>query len=1207
MSFSNVFIGNTANDGTGDALRTAFDIINQNFANLAAINNGANVIVYASGNANVIATYNPGVESVAGRTGNITLTINDVIGAASIGYVNAMQANTALVAANLAANLSTASVDANVAAANLAINSLRSNITAANVGIAVLQSNAAAQAVLINAVNANVAAANAAVSATNSSVNTLVANASVQSQLIAVVNANIAAANAAIAAIGNVAALNSNIQAANVAIAALQSNAGTQAGFINTLNANVGAANASAQSNFNLVNANVIAANLVIASLQSNSATQAVEINSLRANITAANVEVAGLRANAGTQADLILTVNANIAAANAAIISLQSNAGSQQTSIVNLLNNAAVQTQEINSLRANITAANSAIASVDTVSINANVTAANAAISALQSNAGSQSTEINSLRANITASNVEVTSLRANAGVQGSLIQTLQSNAAVQADLINTINANVAAANVLIVNLQSNAAAQADSIVSLFANASSQGASMVSLTANAAFQSIQIDLLNANVIAANANAASQTIEINSLRANITASNVEVVSLRANAGVQAANIISINSNVAAANVQILNLYSNAAVQATTLANLTANAGSQAVTLINLGANVGVVYNLIALGNTVLANTANVQVDTVFNGNVSADYLLATNKIETETFIRVGPAHDEGETWANAGALFFGNTSGQPNKYYQINLQNVDSEGSGDLVITADDGNDFSNFINVGINNSQYSDINYPGSLPNDGYLYMQGGNLYVLSANNDVTIGNIGSNVTITQNGFLHLTSANLKFKDNSIQTTAYNAAVISANIGVIYNLITLGNSELANLNINAATQDSSINSLNANVGAFQTYANLTFGVSGYNDANVTAYLGVFDGNIVPSANVTYDLGSSTRRWRDLYLSGNTINLGNTAISSNPSNGITVQTVTMGNITFTNTGLEGFGSYAFGNVRLTSDGFVIGSGNDPSTWIYLQTDYSSPNPKPEFYMGGSKIGIDDNGNFVFGTPVAGANETVDDVYQIIDIVYKGGANLVLDPNVSISSQVYWLDKLAWRYGIAQDLSSELTALGNPWNVYTPYNGGSPTNPIPVLTNAYENGSLQFVYNEADKVYTYTAAQANIAVGNIMVTTTFVETSPNVYVNSTDPNDWFEVNWAPVFAKGKTAANVNFNSSNVSVWNSIGVADVPANVTAAIDSLASVIVADANVATSSFTMSNVAHWTANVSTIGAALDQIAARIWAIENP
>jgi hypothetical protein len=38
--------------------------------------------------------------------------------------------------------------------------------------------------------------------------------------------------------------------------------------------------------------------------------------------------------------------------------------------------------------------------------------------------------------------------------------------------------------------------------------------------------------------------------------------------------------------------------------------------------------------------------------------------------------------------------------------------------------------------------------------------------------------------------------------------------------------------------------------------------------------------------NILPAANVTYDLGTSALRWRDLYLSGSTIKLGNTTIST---------------------------------------------------------------------------------------------------------------------------------------------------------------------------------------------------------------------------------------------------------------------------------------------------------------------------------
>ena len=427
-----------------------------------------------------------------------------------------------------------------------------------------------------------------------------------------------------------------------------------------------------------------------------------------------------------------------------------------------------------------------------------------------------------------------------------------------------------------------------------------------------------------------------------------------------------------------------------------------------------------------------------------------------------------------------------------------------------------------------------------------------------------------------TQASTLATLTANAAAQQASINAfiLASNATAIFANIAGVQANVTAANAAILLLQGNATVQSEAIALANANIIALQsTVAN----IAGSN-------LQAISGHVMPSANVTYDLGSSTRRWRDLYLSGNTINLGGSTIGSTPSGGITVPTVTMGNITFTDLGFEfgQQGSYAFGNVRLTSDGIVIGS--DIANPIYLTT----ANGVPQFYMGGQAIGIDDNGNFVFGTPVAGATETVDDVYQIINIEYKGGGNLALDPNVSISAQVAWLDKLAWRYGIAQDLSPELTALGNPWNVYTPYNGGSPTNPVPVLTNAYENGSLQFVYNEADKVYTYTAAQANIAVGNIMVTTTIVETSPNVYVNSTDPNDWFEVNWAPVFAKGKTAANVNFNSSNVSVWNSIGVSDVPANVTAAIDSLASVIGTQVNLQAIS---SNIVPTSANVYTLG----------------
>ena len=60
---------------------------------------------------------------------------------------------------------------------------------------------------------------------------------------------------------------------------------------------------------------------------------------------------------------------------------------------------------------------------------------------------------------------------------------------------------------------------------------------------------------------------------------------------------------------------------------------------------------------------------------------------------------------------------------------------------------------------------------------------------------------------------------------------------------------------------------------------------------SNYSDSNVATYLASFDGNIIPAANVTYDLGSDTNRWRDIYLSGNTINLGGATIKTDAASG----------------------------------------------------------------------------------------------------------------------------------------------------------------------------------------------------------------------------------------------------------------------------------------------------------------------------
>ena len=69
-----------------------------------------------------------------------------------------------------------------------------------------------------------------------------------------------------------------------------------------------------------------------------------------------------------------------------------------------------------------------------------------------------------------------------------------------------------------------------------------------------------------------------------------------------------------------------------------------------------------------------------------------------------------------------------------------------------------------------------------------------------------------------------------------------------------------------------------------------------TFGADSLTiQANSTAR---FTGNVEPSANITYNLGSTTNRWKDLWLSGSTIYLGNIQIQNTTGNTVSFVTST---------------------------------------------------------------------------------------------------------------------------------------------------------------------------------------------------------------------------------------------------------------------------------------------------------------------
>jgi hypothetical protein len=189
-----------------------------------------------------------------------------------------------------------------------------------------------------------------------------------------------------------------------------------------------------------------------------------------------------------------------------------------------------------------------------------------------------------------------------------------------------------------------------------------------------------------------------------------------------------------------------------------------------------------------------------------------------------------------------------NGVGNANAYVQLNVQNINSTGtnaSSDFVATAPNGTDSANFIDMGINGNLFVS---PGSAwtvsgPNDGYVYIDGGNL---------TLGT----ATTAKDLILHtggLLASNIKAR---VYDSAGNLTVF-----VPLNLST-------NSNVNATA--SWVNAGTVNVTGNILAKNTTLGATTVN--GTTALNGTATTQIVqPDGDNTRTLGASGTRWSTVY------------------------------------------------------------------------------------------------------------------------------------------------------------------------------------------------------------------------------------------------------------------------------------------------------------------------------------------------
>jgi hypothetical protein len=345
------------------------------------------------------------------------------------------------------------------------------------------------------------------------------------------------------------------------------------------------------------------------------------------------------------------------------------------------------------------------------------------------------------------------------------------------------------------------------------------------------------------------------------LNANVNAANIEIAQVQSNltAFENYANATFGTSSYGNANVATyLPTYTGTLDNSSTIIALESNAASQSTAIANIDANLGTATNNIT---TLFANAATQSVAiAALDANVGAFETYANLTFTTYSNTNVAaylPVYG-----GTVNALSITGVVGQ--------AITIEPEGSGDLVINADT-------IRVGDNNQDATIVSH-GT-----------GNLTLTTHQGDANQGNItlidgaNGNIRLYPNGsgvvdIVGNVDANYYIGDGSqlinlpVQAGTYSntnvAAYLPSYTGTLDNSTTIIalqsnaaslQNQITGANTNISTNTNDINNINANLGAFQTYANANFVTTAtqYGNANVAAYLPTYTGNL-GDINTTY-------------------------------------------------------------------------------------------------------------------------------------------------------------------------------------------------------------------------------------------------------------------------------------------------------------------------------------------------------------
>ena len=300
----------------------------------------------------------------------------------------------------------------------------------------------------------------------------------------------------------------------------------------------------------------------------------------------------------------------------------------------------------------------------------------------------------------------------------------------------------------------------------------------------------------------------------------------------------------------------------------------------------------------------------------------------------DVLIQTGSASTITSTWTfdTNGTLYAGKTNlaeSYTNALIQIDADvdsyaefvfqnhNTGTNASTDILLVNNIGDEFNNFIDLGINSSAYFQPTYSVTKPNDGYLFVNGGDL-VLGTQSPNKVIKFHAGGTESDNAGMELsqymlsvnrrvevtvgTPSPLRFltKNTSTNVEATSEFRAENDIGR-YLVMGVNSSQRVNGNIGSgeAFMYSNADGGTLHIGNksnINFYANVGLGYTTTATLSIKAAEDevVLHSHFLPHVDSTFDLGSPLYQWRSLYVSTSTIYINNVPVALDASNNLTI-------------------------------------------------------------------------------------------------------------------------------------------------------------------------------------------------------------------------------------------------------------------------------------------------------------------------